>query len=367
MKRTGTGKLAALALLAGMASACDTGTGPDAIARFDAEGALEDYAKLDAVLTSESWVGFKGLGAQMAFDRVGSGPALAVGLVTDIRSVRDGADAGSLASALIARIEGAHLSGAAAPIISGRHRGKTFVYDFEKQDYAVDPDRGGAPSTGVRFIVYEHDRLTGKPTSDTEIGHADLIDEGDVSAEDIVLRLVVVVDGRTVLDYRTSLDDLGNGGRITVDGFLQDELDRLDFDISVAGSEQGGGEEVDVSFRMGIADRDFEITGSVKGSEGEGSSGDIDVSVRHGAESLRVDVSGTDQSIDGTFYLNGEVFATVSGHPDEPSFLGAGGAPLTAPEVLMLHRIIHVLDDVFDLFEELVEPVGHLVILGVIL
>ena len=105
----------------------------------------------------------------------------------------------------------------------------------------------------------------------------------------------------------------------------------------------------------------------MKGTEGEGGSGDIDVTVRHGSESMRVDVNGTDSSIAGTFYLNGQTFATVSGHPDEPVFVGASGDPLTGAEVLVLLRMVGVLDDVFDLFEELVEPVGHLVVLAIIL
>jgi len=368
MRWTGLNKIMAMALLAGAAVACDTGTGPEGFAMFDAEAALEDYRTLDVVLASDTWQGFQALGAQMAFERIGSGPALAVGLSQELRAIESEADASSFASALMARIDAAGpLTGSADALISDFHRGKTFVYDFTKKDYVVDPDRGGAPSNGVRFIVYEHDRLTGKPTSDVEIGHADLIDEGDGSAEDVALRLVVVMNGTTALDYSTTVDDLGDGGKITVDGFLQDEQDRLDFNITVEGSERGAEKEFDVRFEMGIDARDFSISGTVRGTEGAGGSGDIDVSVRHGSESMRVDVNGNDSEIAGTFYLNGQVFATVSGHPDDPTFVGAGGNDLTGPEVLVLLRMVGVLDDVFDLFEELVEPVGHLVILAVLL
>ena len=150
-------------------------------------------------------------------------------------------------------------------------------------------------------------------------------------------------------------------------GFLQDEQDRLEFDIAVAGSRRAGVEAVDIEFEMGIAARDFSMHGSLRGVEDEGGQGDIDVTVRHGSESIRVDVSGSDDFIDGAFYLHGELFATVSGHPDEPTFVSADGDPLTAPEVAVLLRMVGVLDDVFDLFGELVEPIGHLVILAIIL
>ncbi len=366
MGRTGLGRMAAVAVIAGALAACDTGTGPELAATFDAEAALDDYRSMDAVLASDTWTGFKGLGARMAFERLGQSPALAVGLAGELRAIASAEDVRALRADLIARAAAAPV-GAAAPVISSAHRGKTFVYDFAAGEYVVDPDRAGAPATGVRFIVYEHDRLTGKPTSDVEIGHADLIDQGDGSAEDIALRLVVVVGGLTAIDYRTTVDDLGDGGRITVGGFLQDEHDRLDFDIAVEGSRQGGMEAVDIEFEMGIAARDFRITGAVSGVDGDGGSGEIDVTVRHGSESLRVAVSGTAESIDGAFYLHGDLFATVSGHPDEPTFVSADGDPLTAPEVAVLLRMVGVLDDVFDLFGELIEPIGHLVILAIIL
>ncbi len=366
MSRTGLGRMAAVAVLAGAAAACDTGTGPEVAVTFDAEAALEDYRSMDAVLASDTWTGFKGLGGQMALERLGTEPALAVGLARELRSITGPEDARSFGMSILERVGDAQV-GAAAPVISAIHRGKTFVFDFAAGEYVVDPGRAGAPANGVRFIVYEHDRLTGRPTSDVEIGHADLIDQGDGSAEDIALRLVVVVGGVTAIDYSTTVDDLGDGGRITVSGYLQDAQDRLDFDIAVQGSRQSGVNAVDIEFEMGIAARDFSIRGAVSGVDDDGGSGDIDVTVRHGSESLRVEVSGTPESIDGAFYLRGEVFATVTGHPDAPTFVSADGDPLTAPEVAVLLRMVGVLDDVFDLFGELMEPVGHLVILAIIL
>ena len=61
------------------------------------------------------------------------------------------------------------------------------------------------------------------------------------------------------------------------------------------------------------------------------------------------------------------MFATVSGDPDNPTFLGASGEELTLSEVAVLLRVVAVVADVFQMFEDLVEPVGHLVVLGVIL
>jgi hypothetical protein len=254
---------------------------------------------------------------------------------------------------------------AQSPVITERHRGKTFVYDAELGRYVVDPDRIDAPPTGVRFVLYASGP-GGKPDPDRVIGHADLIDEGDDSAEDLALRLVVEEDGRPVLDYRTTVDALDEGGRITVDGYVQGRHDRLDFDLDVLGTNADGLSTVDISFDMWMEARDFYVSGSVTGIEG-GSEGDVHITVRHGQESLEVDVTGTPDSLEGVFFLNGKVFARVSGDPESPTFTGATGDPLTGLEVVVLLRIVDIVEDVFDLFEDLLNPIDELVLLAIIL
>ena len=94
-------------------------------------------------------------------------------------------------------------------------------------------------------------------------GHADLIDEGDGSAEDIVLHLIVEQNGSTVLDYRTTLDENANRGALTVHGFLLGDGVRLDFDIEAVGTETEARTTLDVAFDLRIDARDFSITGNV--------------------------------------------------------------------------------------------------------
>jgi hypothetical protein len=231
----------------------------------------------------------------------------------------------------------------------------------------MDEDREGAPTTGVRFILYRPGP-EGKPDPSAEVGYADLIDEGDDSVEDIALRLLVVEGNDTLLEYATTLDVLDHGGKITVAGSLQGDQDRLDFDIEVRGSGSPQENTMDIDFEMGIASRDFLITGSVSGVENEsGEGGEIDLLVQHGSDSFQVDVSGTSDSIDGTFYLNGKLFATVTGDPDDPAFTGATGSALTWVEMLVLRQIVDSAEDVFDFWEDLLDPVDELVILAIIL
>ncbi len=355
-------RLATMAVLGTFAAACDSTTGPDLETVFDTEAALADYAAMDAALGSAEFAGFQALGNRTPF-----GAAIDAVATMSAPNAADGGRAFALN--LVRRIQAADATRgpAAAPIISDTHRGVTFVYDPAADDYVPDPERTGAPETGVRFITYAVDD-TGRPIVEQETGYADLIDEGDGSAEDIVLHLIVVQNESTVLDYRTTLDVNANRGALTVHGFLHGDRVRLDFHIEAVGTETEAQTTLDVAFELRVDARDFSVTGNVSGiEEGTEGEGDIDLTVRHRTHSIRVDVRGSDGMIEGTFFLNGDIFATVSGPADDPTFLGQGGEPLTTGEMLVLHRIVDVIEDVFDFLEDLIDPIDDLVILAVLL
>ncbi|MGD8276632.1 MAG: hypothetical protein PVH00_01340 [Gemmatimonadota bacterium] len=353
--------LLAFALLTGTLTACSDTMGPDRNPAFDADAMLADYQAVDAVLASDGWKGFLAMGSAVSNGTFGAGIEATLSSVAALRSVRGTADARALALQLTGT-PGAPLHAASAPVISPLHRGKTFVYDGELGRYVVDPDRTGAPGNGVRFIVYRD--VGGRPDPAQETGYADLIDEGDGSVQDIALRLAVVQDGATILDYATTLDETDGTGTVTVDGFLRNGSDRLDFDVDVQGTGSGA---VDIAFRMAVEERAFEILGTVAGAAQGGGSGDVDVTVRHGDASLRMDASATASSITGAAYVNGDPFVEISGDPDSPTFTRPGGGTLSRAEALLLYRVVDVVEDVFDLFEDLLDPIDELVILAVIL
>lgn len=358
-------RLATILAAAGFAAACDAGTGPELETALDTEAALADYEALQTALESTELLGFRALGGRTPF---GGAPA-AIDAVAGLSAPSGARESRAFALDLFRRIRGARSlsNAAAAPIISDFHRGATFVYDPDLDRYVVDPDRDGAPATGVRFIIYEVDH-SGDPIVDQERGYADLIDEGDRSNQDIALRLKVVEGSTTVLDYATTLDDQGTRGELTVNGYLQGDGVRLDFDIHAIGTNDGDTETLDLDFDLAVEARDFSVSGSVSGvEEGQDGGGHIDVTVRHRDDSIHADVRGDQGVLDGTIYLNGDVFATVTGPEGDLVFLGADGDPLTWPELLVLHHIFDCIEDVFDFLEDLVDPVDELVILGTIL
>lgn len=357
-------RLATIAAVGTFAAACESSTEPDLGMEIDTQAALADYEALEAVLGSDELAGFQALGNRGPF-----GAAPAMGVVAGMRAPSHLDGGRAFALDLVRRIhESEAVSGpSAAPIISDTHRGVTFVYDPEIDDYAPDFEREGAPETGVRFITYELD-LAGFPIVEEQSGHMDLIDEGDGSSEDIILHLIVVHDDVIALDYRTTLDDTDEGRALTVAGFLFGDNVRLDFDIRATGTEYEGETKLDISFDLGVEARDFSIVGRVRGIEDDDDGpGAVELTVSHRQTSIRIEVAGDAGIIEGTVFVNGDVFATVLGPEDEPTFLGAGGDPITVEEMLVLHRIFDSVEDVFDFLEDLLDPVDDLVFLGIVL
>jgi hypothetical protein len=362
-------KALALAMVVAFAAACETGTEPEDQLTFDTEAALADHEALHLILQSEAMASFRALAAGISFQSMTPEAEFALRLGGKIGAPLNKSDASDLAGRVFSATSRWGSEPLNAPIISEFRRGKTFVYDAGLGHYVVDESLTDAPETGVRFILYEAGG-DGKPNPDAPVGWADLIDEGDASEEMIALRLLVV-DGQTedvILEYSTTLDVYPGGGEITVNGYFQGKQDKLTFEITVTGSDGDDANTVDIDFTMGIAERGFSIAGSVSGVDSEsGDGGEVHLLVQHGFDSFEVDFTGTDDTINGTVKLNGNLFASISGDPDDPTITNATGDPLNWAELLVLRQIVDSAEDVFDFWEDLLDPVDELVILAIIL
>jgi hypothetical protein len=331
---------------------------------LNAAAALADYQAMDAVLQSNGWQSFRMTAANMDVTRIGSAPALAARASAALDELARGGNPRAFASTMT-EVANEVATGARLPLISEGNRGKTFVYDAERHDWVIDPAQTGAPATGVRFITYEPKGA--QPDATKPIGHADLIDLGDNSSG-IALRLVVVEGNLTILDYETTLEGQEGSGHVTVEGFLQNQRDKLDFQIDVHGQNANGQETGDIALDLGIANREFRVSGDVHSEKQNGSEhSTVDLSVRHGTASFRVDIANDLGTLSGDIDLNDAAFAKVSGTAGQAVFKNPSGGDITGTEALVLWRIFDISEDVFDLFEDLVEPIAGLVIMAVIL
>jgi hypothetical protein len=367
MRRNIRARGIAVAALTLTAVACDPGTGPEISAELDADAAVEGLGAMRAAIGSDDLSGFRALAGRTPF---GASQAV-IGPVVAMTTAD--ADTGGRAFALdLARRMGVAASAApsapaSGPIISGWHRGSTFVYDPEVDEYRPDLTREGAPATGVRFVLYEVD-VHGNPIPGQEVGYADLVDEGDGTVEDIVLRLQVVRASETLLDYRATLDHDATSAALAVDGFLIGDGTLLEFDISVAAEGLEGAAQLDLDFELGVPEHDLTVVGHVRGvEEDEEGQGDVELDIRSGTDHIGVEMTGAGGVLDGTVLVNGAPFALVQGPAGDPLITDPSGDALTLTEIALLHGIVKVVEDVFELVEDLVEPVGAIVLLGFIL
>ncbi|MGI9626063.1 MAG: hypothetical protein ACR2QM_04450 [Longimicrobiales bacterium] len=343
--------------------ACGDSTGPDQ--PFSADAAAEDYAAMDAVVNSSAWDDFRTASQGFSFGGGSSVPSAFAQIVDGgLEGLRSG-DGEQAARDIVNSIGDLDISGQS--IISETHRGVVFVYDEIVEDY-VASELTGAPATGVRFVLYELDGSE-VPIVANEIGFVDLIDEGD-DIQPIALRLSATANDINFLDYRVELEnpDGPGSGSVMVDGFLRNDVDQLDFSIDVASSATPGVETLDITFDASIDNRGFDIAMMMTGVDDDtGETADVTLTVTHGVHSMAVVANVTQGVMDGTISLNGDLFATMTGDPDDPTFTSASGTGLTAGEIAMLIRVAGVTESVFTLFGELLEPAMHIVLLGLVL
>ncbi len=225
--------------------------------------------------------------------------------------------------------------------------GHTFQWDTASHSYRItDSTLTGAPSNGVRFILYQVDSATSMPRIPlTTTGYVDLSDESNFGAN--AIRVVVRAASATAADYVVSEVITTSGFTLTATGYVQDVLingPQITFDLSHAltmtGTDttlvsdytaSGNGATVTMltTISAATASESFDWTFSKNGT---------------------VEMTGSSDASGSTiqFKFNGALFATL----DEPaggtsSFTGPGGRALTTGEMLALAAIAQGFAEVF--------------------
>jgi hypothetical protein len=344
--------LAALALI-GLAAGCGgESTAPDA--PFDPAGTTSDLGAVEASFDSEAMVGFMSAAPAISAALGESSAAMAVraapgkGLVANDQS---GARryAGDLARLYSPRVGMRPVSSRAA--IIDEYLGVTFTRDPETLEYEPS-DRTGAPSNGVRFIVYAANPISGQPTEPlTEVGYADVeVTETSTSAS---VRIELVSGEVTYLDYTVGATGTSSSATLTVSGFVSNGEDRVNFDLDTHLSESSIRLDYTISvptrgnFRM---DFEEELTSSTVTSA-------LELRGPHGT----VTIEGSRTQTAGSYEVevNGDPFATIEvSQGSEAVITAADGEPLSEDELETLEAVFVVFLGGFDFFEDLLDPVA---------
>ncbi len=337
-----SGALAALA-------ACSDSSGPGEQGSFDSRRVKDGLATVEQVGASPVLKSFQALGGQL-------GAAAAVPGIS-------GTDRYLAAVQNIAGIVRPQTQAALVPIIRSSMLGKTLVYDPATKAY-VASNRTGAPSNGVRFVLYQND-AENRPIVAQEIGTADLTDTKASSATSAGLRLVVTSNGKTYLDYSFDLSGTIAVAVVTVDGYMSDGTDRVDFKITTTGQLFGRGGTATIDAKLEVAAQQFKIAAKVKGPAGGGTGPtEIELTVTAGSDVVAVTSKDSGSSLDAKVTVNGNLFATVTGTSANPVIKGDGGRELTAEELAALGEVVKFAEGVFELIGGLLAPVGALLLIG---
>jgi hypothetical protein len=237
--------------------------------------------------------------------------------------------------------------------------GKTFVYDAATDTY-VASELTGAPSNGVRFMLYAVNPITLRPAEPlNEVGYVDVVDESGSSTS--AFHVTVVSAGVTYLDYTASASGTANSGLVTVNGFASNGTTRANFTVQNTVTQTANELDIGLHYTLRVPSRDFTISyqATFVAASGAALEATVDFTIEGRNGDLRLTGSYTDGGGSFTVKVNGETFATVTITVNGDAVLtSASGNPLTASEETTVRQAVDYYDASLDLSTTLLSPLG---------
>jgi hypothetical protein len=234
--------------------------------------------------------------------------------------------------------------------------GKTFVWDESTDTYVVS-DLSGAPSNGVRFLLYAVDPVTLRPVEPVvETGYVDVIDQSTSALANV--RIKVVEGNVTYLDYQVVASATTSSGLVTISGFAFNGTTRANFTLKNTVSQNNGGIVIVLDYSLDVPSRNLSVDWTATFGDVSGSlTLDLTVSGPNGD----VRLVGTSNADGGTFTVkvNGNTFATITVTASSLVVTGATGDPLTSDEEQAFEAVFDSFEGSLDAFSVLLMPVNY--------
>lgn len=249
--------------------------------------------------------------------------------------------------------------------------GITFVWDEQLGEY-VASERTGAPTTGVRFILYAVNPVTGVPATPlNEIGYVDIIDDSDFPPT-LDVSMAAVVDGDTLISVNATGLWGETSATLSMTGYFSDGQDQLDFSMTATESynptTQTGMYTIGFTLTLGT----FSASHTLTWVEAETSTITLEVELSDGSNDLlflldlELSPGGFAILAGSGIYFNDELVAIISGTFDEETatitITNAEGDPLTAAEIDALGEVFEIIEELSSFFEGLLEFTVDLVL-----
>ncbi len=333
-------------------------SGPEA--PFNPTGTTEDIAAVHDAFSSDAFASFSTF--SLYFDAAlgtaplvtGSGSAFNFRRPTKDGEFRAAATRNARRVAALLQGQTAGSFSASSASIPSELAAKTFEYNGTEY---VAGSRTGAPSNGVRFIIYAVNPITMQPVSPLqEVGYVQLTDLSGSTTQ--AARVVVVSNNITYLDYTVTATATATGGRITVAGYVTNGEYRANVNLRSTVTEANG---LSLLYSIDVPQRDvsIDLTMTTTGLDPETATVSIDLGMSgpHGTVSMSgefTDVGGTI-----TVHVNGDVFANVvSSGGGVPAITGADGQPLSQEDEAAFQQIFGLTGEAFITFDVMLLPIG---------
>ncbi len=233
--------------------------------------------------------------------------------------------------------------------------GKTFVYDAATGSYAAST-RTGAPSNGVRFILYAVDPVSYAPADPlSETGYVDLIDMSGGTTQ--AARVVVVSGGITYIDYTASASSTSTSGRVSVIGMVTDGTNQATINLLTTVTYTGG---LTLTYSLDLPQRDVSIDLTISSDNISQPEGTILINLTMRGPNGTVTMSGQFTETSGTVNVrvNGDAFATITTDGLTTTITRTDGNPMTDEDYAALQGVFEVQAGAFIAFDSLLTPVG---------
>ncbi len=341
-----------LSLTTLMLAGCGKDNGPS---EFNPEGSSDDMAAAQSAFSSSAAASFAAVGSDISVALGGSAAVAGSAQLALSRPARTEQYTRAVTSLF-------HLSPAiqaSVAAIPTSVAGKTFVYDAAIDTY-VASELTGAPSNGVRFVLYAVNPITLRPAEPlNEVGYVDIVDESGSSTS--AFHVIVVSGGVTYLDYTASASGTTNSGLVTVAGFASNGTTRANFTVENTITATTNSINIGLEYTLRVPSRDLTISYQatfVAASETSvEATVDFTITGRNG--NLQLTGSYSDGGGSFTVKVNGETFATVTITVDGQAVLtSASGDPLTESEEATVREAVDYYDASLDLSTTLLSPLG---------
>lgn len=368
----GAARLAAVGLAIGLVSACgDDPIGPQSLA--DPVATTAQLAAFDDVFDAEALNSFTALSLTGDISPV---PAPQLKALRAAVRVSNPLDQSSMLRPYGRRIEDAQMLRQLVPTLANaafippEALGKTFEWNLTSSVYEPTA-RTGAPTNGIRFILYAIDPFTGLPADPlVEVGYVDLMDESTSS----ITKLHVIVAGvggtPVYVDYTVTITSTLTSGRIAAAGYVTNGAsspDTLGFSgvVTVSATQTSATITQDVSLDVNSQDTHIRSIERITLTD-TSITLRVDFRFEHGDEvvtvAARLDLDPVEQTGSGTVTVrvNGGLFATCTAE-GSPTFVtvtceGADADGLNADEEAALQAIADAVGKVGEIFLGLFGP-----------